>query len=381
MDLAERVERRRSAEDETGPVASWRALDPTAHLDEPIDRGEVVERVLDTLSPVFDGRLPEPFALHGPPGSGKSAVVTAVMAELDAQLGTPVGTVHTTTRAASAAGFRFVYVDARYAPSRFQLYRALLSSLTDEHVPERGIGTDALADRLQCELAPPDRRALLALDHVGEPRTPSQEAVETALDPLPGLSWFSVGRGRTGTDRRSLPVASYDERALADVLAGRAERGLAGGADQDAIDRLAAWADGNAHDGLCALYCAAIAAENEGARRVTERHLTAGRRAVPSGCIALGQVRSLPRNRRRVLDALLSEGVTELTIEEAATRIGERTDLSPGTVKRFLYELAEYGVLARVRTVGGKETGRTPSRVEPCFPIPAFHRLVTDSTG
>ncbi len=378
MDLAERVERRRNADDESGPVASWRALDPTVHLDEPVDRGEVVERLLDALSPVFDGRLPEPFAVYGPPGSGKSAVVTAVMAELDAQLGSPVGAFHTSTRGASGAGFRVVYIDVRYAPSRFQLYRSLLSELTEEHVPERGIGTDALSERLGRELAPPDRRVLLAIDHVGEPRTPSWGTIETALDPLPGLSWFSIGRSVPETDRRRVSIPGYADHALSDVLGVRATRGFTRGLDSDAVERLATWADGNAHDGLCALYCAAIEATETGAKRLTDAHMTAGRRAVPDDCIPLGEVLSLPRNRKRVLRTLLSEETTELTIEPAAERIGERTDLSPGTVKRFLYELAECGVLTRVQTVEAGGSGRTPSRVEPRFPIPAFERLVAD---
>jgi hypothetical protein len=379
MDLAERIERRRRSTEGSGPVASWRALSPTAHLDEPVDRGEVVEGLLDVLSPVFDGRLPDPFAVTGPPGSGKSAVVTAVMAELDYQLGSPAGTVYTTTRAASATGVRFVYVDSRYASSRFQLYRSLLSSLTDEHVPERGIGTDALRERLRRELAPPDRRALLALDHVGEPRTPSSATIERALDPVPGLSWFSIGREGSGTDGETLSIPGYAHHALVDVLGVRATRGLTRGLDAEAVDRLATWADGNAHDGLCALTCAAIAADEEGSVRLTENHLDAGCRAVPEGCIPFGQVLSLPKNRQRVLRALLSERITDLTIEEAADRIGANTELSAGTVKRFLYELAEYGVLDRVQTVGSGESGRTPSRVEPRFSVPAFYRLVGDA--
>jgi hypothetical protein len=65
-----------------------------------------------------------------------------------------------------------------------------------------------------------------------------------------------------------------------------------------------------------------------------------------------------------------SEGVTVAT--EA---IADRTDLAAGTIKRFLYELADVGVIDWVQTAENSESGRPPSRLEPAFPPTVFRRL------
>jgi len=49
--------------------------------------------------------------------------------------------------------------------------------------------------------------------------------------------------------------------------------------------------------------------------------------------------------------------------------------LSGSTIKRFLYELAEWGILTRIQSPADHQPGRPPSRVEPNFPAPVFRRL------
>jgi len=44
-------------------------------------------------------------------------------------------------------------------------------------------------------------------------------------------------------------------------------------------------------------------------------------------------------------------------------------------VKRFLYEMAESGILVREENVQANGQGRPPSRVEPRFPPTVFERL------
>jgi hypothetical protein len=66
------------------------------------------------------------------------------------------------------------------------------------------------------------------------------------------------------------------------------------------------------------------------------------------------------------------------SVDAAATAIAAAptVDLSEGTVKRLLYELAELGIVERVsddRSLDG--SGRSPSRLEPRFPTRVFARL------
>jgi Fe2+ or Zn2+ uptake regulation protein len=82
-------------------------------------------------------------------------------------------------------------------------------------------------------------------------------------------------------------------------------------------------------------------------------------------------VLSLPENRQAVLDALL-EGGASGSIETIAGTVSAEMDLSTGTVTRFLYELAEDGILQRVE-IGENEHG--PSGVVPRFPTMVYRKL------
>jgi hypothetical protein len=50
-------------------------------------------------------------------------------------------------------------------------------------------------------------------------------------------------------------------------------------------------------------------------------------------------------------------------------------ELSSGTVERFLYEMAEVGIVERVQSATTDGKGRPPSRLDPRFPPTVFRRL------
>jgi predicted ArsR family transcriptional regulator len=86
-------------------------------------------------------------------------------------------------------------------------------------------------------------------------------------------------------------------------------------------------------------------------------------------------VLTLAPNRQRVLRALLDVEAGECSsVEQTAAAIARDVDLSAGTVKRYLYEFADDGIVERVRT-DGSTSGRPPSRVETRFPTRVFRRL------
>ena len=392
MDLTTRIRRRRRR---TGVndtlVLDYEAISPIAHVSEPTGRGPVLERLLDYLDPVFDGDLPPDAYVWGPMGAGKSAIVTALWAHLSGQLSESRSVIHTTTRSQPTDAPQFVYVDGREADSTFGLYRSVLDAVSGDPIPEKGIGTDTLRSRLTEMLRPAGDTLLVAVDHVGEPETPSLGTIADRLDPFgSSLAWVAVGRTPPDDLSATLPperieVPAYRRHDLVDILTSRASEGLAERALQHEQTReIADWAGGNAHDAFAALFGAADCAASAERSRIHNEDLTAGMMDVPRPCSSLGRVMALPSNRQRVLRTLvdLDEHALE-SVERTTDAIvdAEGVALSAGTVKRFLYELAETGIIERVRRDAPSDShGRPPSRVEPRFPITVFRRLYDTRT-
>ncbi|WP_135535160.1 Cdc6/Cdc18 family protein [Halostella pelagica] len=381
MDLHERIERRQNTARESGLIVDRTPLNPAVHLPEPVGRGPVLERLLDVLDPVFRQQLPDDVAVFGPKGSGKSALVSALFAGLNDQIGRDRQRIGTTTRAGSAEGTtQFVRIDATNARSEFRFYHTLLTAVVDESVPERGVGTDTLRERLADQLQVPTRCAVVAVDHLTDVEDVSVtdllewfEPVDDAVTVVP--IGHEVPETWTG---ETVHVPEYRQHALVDILTTRASQALESGALRHGqARRIAEWAGGDAHDALAATFGAADTADRAGADRIRANDVDAGIDAVPENCVHLGRVLGLPENRQRVLSELLRLDGTP-TIREAAAAIAEGSDLTASTVKRFLYELAENGVLERVQTTDAHGNGRTPSHVVPRFPTLVFRRLDGD---
>ena len=382
MNLDKRITRRQR--DTAGIVLDGEVLSPAAHVADPVGRGPTFEGLLDYLDPVLDGDLPPNAYIWGPAGAGKSAVVTALFAHLQPRPSELGSIVHTATRARSGREQpqSFVYVDARTATTDFGLYHAVLDGIVDESVPTQGVRTDALLAQLRDALAPSSRQAVVAVDHVGEFETYSLSGLAETLAPLDDdLAWVGIGRdhptdldGTPPVQRFEVPV--YDTQTLADIVTSRAMLGL----DARALTHrqcraIAAWADGSAHDALAALFVAADRASERGRSTIDDGDIARARESIPRPCVPLAQVLTLAPNRQRVLYALLDvEAGERSSVEETAAAIAADVDLSAGTVKRYLYEFADDGIVDRVRT-DGSTSGRPPSRVEPRFPIRVFRRL------
>ncbi len=377
MDLQERIARRRSAHHGQAVVVDRDHLSPVSHRSEPIGRGPVLEQLLDELEPVFDGDLPDPVAVVGPAGSGTSAVVTAVFEAMNERFGKHSRTIGTTTRAETEPVTWFIYLDARRVDSPFAFYRAVLSVVSSETVPESGVGTDDLRERLCDRLARPDRRAIVAIDHHDEPETLSYTQVRTLVAPAAeSISTLAVGQSEpdewTGS---TVTVPAYRHHELVDVVTDRYSTGLAAGAlDHEPVRELAVWADGNAHDALAALFGAAVLATEEDADRIADTHLETAKADVPETGVHIDRALALSKTRQQVLLDLVSVDSSRRPIREVAAEIATRSSLTAGTVKRFLYELADRGVIERV-PLPTRGSGRRPSTVELRIPTIAFRSL------
>ncbi|WP_226038890.1 AAA family ATPase [Natrinema sp. DC36] len=383
MDLQERIARRRSARQGRRIVVDRDQLSPVVHRPEPVGRGPVLEQLLDALEPVFDGELPPPVAIAGPAGSGTSAIVTAMFDALNEQFGGSSRAIETTTRGGhTEPATWFVTVDGRQVESPFAFYRAVLSGLSSERVPESGVGTDDLRERLRDRLSRPDRRAVVAIDHHDEPETLGVDRVRELLAPVGDCTPVAVGRTEPDDHRgETVTVPAYRDHELVDVVTDRVSTGLAAGAlDHDAVRELAGWADGNAHDALATLFGAAVLASEDEADRIEPSHLETARTDVPDDGVHVARALALSATRQRVLLALVDLDPSDRPIRELASAIAARSSLTAGTVTRFLYELADRGVIERVQLSSpGHNSGRQPSTVEPRYPTVAFRSLTAVS--
>jgi Cdc6-like AAA superfamily ATPase len=165
---------------------------------------------------------------------------------------------------------------------------------------------------------------------------------------------------------------------LVDVVMTRASEGLGQqGLQHDLARTIANWADGSAYDALAALFIAADRANRAGQTRLTEGEIQRACDEIPQPSVSLARILALPPNKRLVLRELVDldeEQRRSVTVTTEAISDSPDIELSSGTVKRFLYEMAEIGIVERVQGEShGK--GRPPSRVELRFPPTAFRRL------
>jgi Cdc6-like AAA superfamily ATPase len=385
VNLEERILRRMRRGEGRRLVVDENALSPVWHPEGPVGRGPTVERVLDGLDPIFEGRGPDDVHVHGPAGTGKSALVTALVDHLARHLSEPKDTIGTTTRAGSGTRLAFAYVDARAATSEFEFYHRLLDEFVKESIPRRGISTEELRDRVENYLRS-GRSVVVAFDHVDDAEVDHLGDLLRS-DDLIGrrTSWLTIGRNHPDDtheeleDVAAVSVPKYHRAELTDVLTNRISAGLARDAmTHDQIRDLAEWADGDAHAALAALLGAVDAALADEASVIEPSHLAAGKASVPDPCVSLGRVLALPENRQTVLRRLLE--LTEdqrSSVSNAAAEIAAASSLSESTIRRYLYEFAESGVVERERAADAGGVGRPPSRVEPRFPTRAFVRLAS----
>lgn len=385
MDIQTRIRRRQDRTSGAALLKTYETIAPVSHVEEPVGRGPLVEQLLDHLDPVFDGTLPVDGYLYGPPGSGKSALVSALFAKLDRHLTGAESAIRTRTRVESLSRPSFVYVDTRQAASEFGFYHTILDQLSDEDVPREGIGTETIGRRLAEHVA--DTQAVVvAVDHLMEPATLERAAFRRTVENLPDtVSWLAIGRKppsetpfgtRAGT---TIEVEPYKHRTLVDLLMTRAASGLTDGSfDYGQARALAEWSEGNAHDALAALFVAAAGAEATGEARLTDDAIQSAMSAVPHPSVPLSRVLTLPENQQRILREFVSleerdrESVTDTT---EAISAAAWVDLSQGTIKRLLYEMADAGLIELETAVQHDSRGRPPSRVVPQFPETAFHYL------
>ncbi|AUX10104.1 cell division control protein 6 [Halalkaliarchaeum desulfuricum] len=383
MNFEERIIRRLRRNRSRQLVRDYAAFSPVSHPSEPVSREAALERLLDTLQPAFSGELPPSAYVWGPKGAGKTALVKATFDVLAGVSREQHRGIHTTTRTERPQTPPFVYVDAREADSEFSLLAAVLNGLLERPAPTQGVSTGRIREQISQVIDGRDG-VVVAVDHLGEPRTHELSSVAETLSSLEGtFVWVGVGRDPPGSHSidpdQVVEMSAYRRHALVDILSERTSVGLSRDAlTHEQLRELAVWADGDAHDALAAVFGGAVVAEQNGHDTILPSDLDAGIGAVPRPCVALGRVLALPTNWQHVLAGLVElspDDRMSVTSATAAIATTSGIDLSEGTIRRMLYELAEEGILDRQPVDGAGSRGRPPSRIEPLFPTLLFREL------
>lgn len=380
MDVSERIQRRRNGRTRDAIVVEWDALNPACHCPDPVGRAATVEALLDAVDPIFEDVLPPDIYVWGEAGTGKSALVAAVMSAMESEFRQhPLR--YTANRARGVdSEIQFVYVDGWQTNTCFKLYHRMLDALRAENIPKRGIGTDDLLSGVKTELQG-IRGLVLAVDHISMPGSVSMAELNEFLAPLDAVSTIAIGRESPDALGRAAPVEDIHVppygTELIDVLSVRASRGLSRALGHPHLRRIAHWADGNAHDALAALYLAALAAHEDDGSRIGADHVSEAIELVPRDGTTLSHVLALSETEQDVLERVIRISRQEaIDIDNMADRIATDSDLTDTTVKRLLYELAQDDVLQRVELRLGEDlVGRRPSQVEPNFAVPLFEHV------
>lgn len=379
MNFEDRIQRRYQNNGETEGVVDQELLSPTTHVAEPTGCGPLLELVLDRLDPIFAGNLPQKTYVWGPRGAGKSAVLTALVHHLGRHPRPSGQAIRTTPSVRPTRLPEFVYIDTHGTTSNFEFYCAVLDALTDEPAPQRGIGIETVRDELDAMLT--DRTVVVIVDHLCESRHITPGRVETLLDALgEDIGWVGVGRPPADAldwnPPATIEVTPYETSTLVDIIMTRADDTLGQHAlGYEHAQRLARWANGDANDGLAALFVAAQSADSD---RIEEDHIAAGIANIPAQSISLTRVFALSSDCQSVLREFVTlDPARRPTVDVAAAAItdGDRVDLSTGTVRRLLRELATDGVLERTHGVGGGREGDPPEPLEPRFSPILFQQL------
>lgn len=385
MNLEDRIRRRQRRDAGPALVREYETLSPAAHVENPVGRGPTVERVLNHFDPIFDGRTPSNLYLHGPPGAGKSAVVTALWRKLDQLPMETQPVIHTSTRVQRQSSPTFVYLDGRRIDSAFAFYHALLSAVESDAVPASGVRTATLRDRLQDRWRTADSSVVVAVDHLDDGEGPPTAVLDHFESLSEYVCWLGIGRAKPEATAvaehigDAIRLNAYHHQQLGDILSARASAAMSERTlGHQQARTIAEWADGDAHHALAALFVAADRADSRERTRLTDEDVRVATERLSTDAVSLARVLTLPDNRQAVLRELVDADATaRSSVATAAEAVAASLSgsLSEGSIKRFIYEMAEAGILERVETAAGTDHGRRPSRVEARFHVPVFRRL------
>ncbi len=339
-------------------------------------REHQIRQVAEILAPALKGQVPSNLLIYGKIGTGKTAVVAQVRADMQ-------------RRTDGRSAVTFITVNCGNIDTPYSLLQTIGNSLAARE--EDRIPTGWSLDRVQASMRQlmdaRDGIQILILDEIDRLVARSGDQVlytlsqlntelKTARLVLVGISndlKFTNhldARVRSRLNEEKILFPPYDAPQLQDILRDRAHEAFRDGVlDAGVIERCAAYAaleNGDARRALALLRVAAEVAERDRAKRITSDHVVRAKSRLEQDII-IDCCRTLPPHCKVLLYAILQayerrrSGVLTGEVYDGYARLSQRLGLSPlhaRSISNYLSELETLGLI-RATIVSRGRGGRT----------------------
>ncbi|WEL23557.1 Cdc6/Cdc18 family protein [Candidatus Nanohalovita haloferacivicina] len=300
--------------------------------------------IADNLRPILSEEQPLDMLIHGPPGTGKTAMANYVVNELHKH----------------AMDLESGSIDCFRNPSRFEAYYQLLTDM-GEFITREGTATEELVDKLEKKAR--KKPMVVIVDEVDQIKEESFLYDISRLNKV-GVIMISNRENVFGqlddriqssfSTREDIRFESYSVKELTDILVDRREYGLKPGAATRAqLEMVAEKSSGDARVAIGTLRMAARKAEREDLEEIPDRIFE------ESFSDAVEKNKSVSLNKLHDHQRILYNVIKE----EGEVRPGDlyeeyrtRTDdpRNSRTLRRYLNKMVDYGLIE----ASGEKRGR-----------------------
>lgn len=325
-------------------IQKYQPLDVNKVPDELVNRNLQREELGRCIEPLLQDseRKPQNVLLHGPPGSGKTAMAEYVVSQLKKRM-----------------HVEDMQVNCFSSKTRFDILYQLLDKKLS--VPRQGTSTEAVKDKLDEKIKSND--AVIFIDEVDQIQSEDVlydvlryvdvPLVMTANDPQT-FAYFEDRIQSRLTDRTNIHMPRYTEKELLDILSLRADKALEKNTyTTDNLELIAEKAEGDARKAINTLK---NAAQNTGTQLRKEIILDAVDTAEKQD--PTKSLDSLNRHQQALYHILKDEDQA-LQIGEILKQYREKTEepRSRKTIQRYLQKMADYSFIEK----NGKKSNTTYS--------------------
>lgn len=394
--LEELVEERRKkviAKEETSLFTNKREFSTNYIPEEIVGRGREKELLIDHLSSVFEGSPPSDLSIYGKTGTGKTCITRKIINIIEKSLKKDL-----------KEDVKFAYVNCSDHNTKTSVLLEIgLSLFQNTDIPLAGVSSSYYVSHITKEVEKENLVLVAVLDEVDKllKRDTKNQDVLYTLTNHPLISTIAISNDSTWknliTDPRVLSRMNektmvfdpYEPFELFDILQSKVEHGLKKGViSEDLLDHISIGVckeSGDARKGVEVLRTAVELAEERESEKVELEDVKKAFELAESS-VVIDLIKSFPPQYKIILIAmhLVCKRKRSCTIEEAIASYNrllrdskEHRALSPNTLRQYIYELKEYGVIIVEPGRGrGRGSGRKPSRIFPNFNEDVFEEEI-----
>ncbi len=337
-------------------------------------REEEISRLAYILASVLKGGRPSNVFMYGKTGTGKTAVARYVLKKLKeraSQVGIPIS---------------YAYVNCKYRKTNYRVLVKICEELGCTGIPNTGLPTDVVFDKLIKFIEKLDRLVIVILDELDWLVRNAGDDVLYQLtrinNDLRGAKVSLIGitndlkfreyldsRVLSSLSEESIVFKPYNSEQLYNILKMRADLAFKPGVVSEEALRLAAalaaQEHGDARRAIDLLRVAGEIADRKGDERLTEDHIMIAQRQVERDIIE-AVIRKLPQQEQLVLLAISflasrSDPITTGNVKKVYEQICSFLGSKPVTLRRLndiLADLETLGIIsATIKSMG--RYGRT----------------------